>query len=127
MALFMASNFGNAVITLVVDREPARAELLGTYSYIASWGNSSLELKSDGTFRQAIGESGRPPRIITGQWSYQSSMNSAEVHLTPFGMIWDEDHETMIDSCHMDFYKPRLGRTYGVINEDLGEQYKREQ
>ncbi len=122
----MASNFGSAVITLVVDREPARAELLGTYSYIASWGNTSLELKSDGTFRQAISEVGHTPRTITGKWISQSSMNSVEVHLTPFGMIWDEDHERVIDSCRMDFYKPRLGQAYGVIDEDLGEQYKRE-
>lgn len=127
MALFMASNFGAAVLSLVLDREPEQVELLGRYTYRAPWGNTSLELKSDGTFRQEIGEAGRPVRTITGKWSSQSSMNSAEVDLTPFGMVWDEDHTTTTGTYRMDFYKPRLGRTYGMINDDLGEQYKREQ
>ena len=127
MALFMASNFGGALLSLILDREPERVELLGKYSYNAPWGNTILELKSDGSFHQEIVEIGRPARTIKGRWSSQPSMNFAEVDLTPFGMVWDEDHATTTGTYRMDFYKPRLGRTYAVINDDLGEQYKREQ
>lgn len=127
MALFMASNFGSAALSLILDREPERGELLGRYSYTASGGNSSLELRSDGSFHQEIVEVGHPARTIKGRWSSQPSMNFAEVDLTPFGMVWDEDHTTTTGSYRMDFYKPRLGRTYAVINDDLGEQFKREQ
>jgi hypothetical protein len=84
-------------------------------------------LESDGTFRQDIAEVGKPVRTITGRWSSQPSMNFAEVDLTPFGMVWDEDHATTTGTYRMDFYKPHFGRTYGVIDDDLGEQYKKEQ
>jgi len=41
-------------------------------------------------------------------------------------MVDDDDHSRKIDLCTMNFYTRRLGKTYAVINEDLGEHFERQ-
>ena len=42
-------------------------------------------------------------------------------------MVWDDDHERETNIYGINFYKPHLGTTYGLIDDDLGEKYERQQ
>jgi len=124
--VFVVSNAGSAIISLITNREPTRAELIGAYDYTAPWGSAGLTLNEDGTYREVVAENNGSTAQFSGVWGYRDADNSAEIGLRNFGMVDDDDHSRKIDLCTMNFYTRRLGKTYAVINEDLGEHFERQ-
>jgi hypothetical protein len=126
MLLFMASNAGAAVLDLVLNRKPTPAELLGNYKLQVPWGNATLQINADGTFQEKISESSKPARNVSGRWQSSDGENFIAVDFRPFGMVWDEDHASETKVYGINFYKPHFGKTYGLIDDDLGEKFERQ-
>jgi hypothetical protein len=126
MLLFMVSNAGAAVLDLVLNRKPAVAELLGNYKLKVPWGESTLQINANRTFREEIIESGKPAKTVSGNWQSHDGQNFVDVDFRPFGMVWDEDHSSETKVYGIKFYKPHFGTTYGLIDDDLGEKFERQ-
>jgi hypothetical protein len=126
MLLFMVSNAGAAVLDIVLNRKPTVAELIGNYKLKVSWGESTLQINANGTFQEEIIESGKPAKTVSGSWQSHDHRNFVDVDFRPFGMVWDEDHASETKVYGINFYKPHFGRTYGLINDDLGEKFERQ-
>jgi hypothetical protein len=126
MMLWMGSNLGGALLNLALSRRPTEKELVGDYKYEASWGRVFLHLDQAGTFQEQIVERDKPARLIDGHWQSRDGDNCLELDLKPFGMVWDEDHESQTQGFGTQFYKRRSGKTYGTINDDLGEQFEQQ-
>ena len=126
MFLFMGSNAVAAVLNLALNRRPTAAELLGTYKLQVSWGNATLHTNPDGTFEEEINEDGKPAMSVSGNWQSRENSNFVDVDFRPFGMVWDDDHNRDTNIYGIDFYKPHFGTTYGLINDDLGENFERQ-
>jgi hypothetical protein len=127
MALFMAGNLGAGVLDLLLNRKPTATELIGDYKLEVPWGRSFLHIRADGTFQQEIEEMGKQRRSVSGEWQAKDGSNFVDVDFRPFGMVWDDDHERETNIYGINFYKPHLGTTYGLIDDDLGEKYERQQ
>ena len=126
MALFMVSNFAIAMFSLMFERQPTATELVGNYRLSAPWGESTLQIMPNGTFQQEIIERDNAKRSVVGRWDSQGNSNSLTVDFQPFGMVWDDDHERTTSYSGMTFYRNRWGRTYGIVDDDLGERYERQ-
>ena len=126
-ALLVAGNAGGAVLDLVLNRKPTREELLGKYTLKVDWGDSDLEISPDQTFREEIRPKGSPARVVSGTWQANDNGNVLNVDFQPFGMVWDDDHDSDTSYFTIQFRKPHFGVTYGLVDDDLGEAFKREQ
>ena len=124
--IWIASNAGAAVLSLALEREPTRAELTGDYKYVAMWGTAVLHLDPNGNFTELVKESPGPPTQYTGLWNTTGDDNSAKVTFRPFGVVWDENHNTETNIFAINFYKRRFGKTYAKIDDDLGEQFEQQ-
>jgi hypothetical protein len=127
MFLFMASNAGAGVLDLLLNRRPTIGELLGNYKLQVPWGKAMLQINADGTFQEEINENGKPVRNVSGRWQSSDGQNFVDVDFRPFGMVWDDDHNRETNSFGIKFYKPHSGATYGLIDDDLGEKFERQQ
>ncbi len=125
LALIIAGNIGGGILNLVLNRRPRINELVGSYKLAVPWGTSTLDINPNGTFHQQIVESNKPSRDLNGRWHASEDLNFVAVEFRPFNMVWDDDHERETNIYEINFYKPNFGTTYGVINDDLGESYKR--
>jgi hypothetical protein len=124
--VFPLANLTSGIASLMLEREPIEAEIIGDYKYSAAWGTATLHLNSDGTFTEEIIEKANPPKLLAGSWTSSKDENSAKVDFRPFDMVWDEDHSREINLFGMNFYKRRFGNTYAKIDDDLGEQFERQ-
>ena len=122
--MIIGSNLGTAVLDIVLHRRPKPNKLWGLYEMKASWGRAELEINKDGTFEESIQASGTPARHVSGTWRSTNRFNFVAVDFRPFGMVWDDDHDSQTSIYGIDFYKPHVGRTYGVIDDDLGENFE---
>jgi hypothetical protein len=125
LLVFPLANLASGVASLMLEREPTKAELIGDYKYSAAWGTATLQLNLDGTFTETLIEKSTAPKQLAGSWTSSKDENSAKVDFRPFDMVWDEDHSREINLFGMNFYKRRFGNTYAKINDDLGEQFER--
>jgi hypothetical protein len=127
LALIVAGNAGGAVLDSLLNRKPTPQELVGHYELRVPWGTSTLQIRPDGTFHEEIRPNDKPVKVVSGQWhNEQEGPNYLSVEFKPFGMVWDEDHDRNIGSYLIEFRQPHLGATYGLINDDLGEAFKRQ-
>ena len=124
--LIFGSNLGSGILSLILDRTPTTAELTGYYEYRAPWGAAQLRINSDGTFQEQIAEKGKSAKLYSGQWEASRKENYLEVGFKPFGMVWDDQHGTTTQGFGTAFFKPRAGKTYGVVDDDLGERFEKE-
>jgi hypothetical protein len=70
----------------------------------------------------------KPQRSVSGRWQItERASNFLTLDFRPFGMVWDEDHDSQTNIYGINFYKPHFGTTYGMINDDLGEKFVRQQ
>ena len=127
LTLIIVGNAVGGTLGLLLNRRPTSSELIGTCELAVPWGVSTLDISGDGTFRQKIAERTNASRDLIGRWHASEDLNSLAVEFRPFNMVWDDDHERETNIYEINFYKPRFGTTYGVINDDLGESYKRKQ
>jgi hypothetical protein len=127
LALIIAGNAGGAFLDVLVNRKPTSLELVGRYELQVPWGTSTLWINPDGTFSEEIRPNGKPVRTVSGRWSKeQEGPNYLAINFQPFGMVWDEDHDRDTGSYLIQFRQPHLGAAYGLINDDLGEAFKRQ-
>ena len=127
LALIIAGNASGALLDLLLNRTPTGQELVGRYKLQAPWGISALEINPDGTFREEIRANDKAVRVVTGRWQQEEgSPNFISIDFKPFGMVWDEDHDREISYYTIEFRKPHFGATYGLVNDDLGEAFKRQ-
>jgi hypothetical protein len=124
--VFPLANLFSGVESLVLERQPIQAELIGDYRYSATWGTATLHLNPDGTFTEMVIDKAASPKRFEGLWSSRGVENSIQVDFRPWGMVWDEDHGREINLFGMNFYKPRWGKTYAKVNDDLDEQFERQ-
>ncbi len=124
----MASNFGGGILDLVLNRKPTTSELVGDYKLDVPWGQSSLHINPDGTFQELIMAKDTPQQNVSGKWQItKQDSNFLTLDFHPFGMVWDDDHHSQTNIYGINFYKPHFGATYGMINDDLGEKFVRQQ
>jgi hypothetical protein len=126
MLLIVGSNAGAAILDLVLNRRPKAAELLGNYRLQAPWGYATLRINADGTFQEELYQAGKSTRSVSGRWQSREESNFVDVDFQPFGMVWDEDHNRDTSSYGINFYKPHVGATYGMIDDDLGEKFEKQ-
>lgn len=124
--IWMVSNAGTAGLSLLLNREPTNAQLIGNYKLDVPWGFSMLQINEDGTFSQEIQEKNQPMREIKGKWSASSGENFRNVDFRPFGQVWDDNHKGEFSYSTISFYKPRWGSVYGSVDDDLGQRYERQ-
>lgn len=124
--LLVASNVGAGLLDLALNRRPTNAELVGDYRYKAKWGGVFLHLDRTGAFREEITEDGKPMRVVDGRWQATDGSNCLQLTFKPFGMVWDEDHESTTRGFGTQFYRSRSGRTYGIVNDDLGQKFEQQ-
>jgi hypothetical protein len=124
--LILGGNLGAEVLNIVLDRRPTRSEVAGRYKYQAPWGNALLQIDEAGTFQEQITENGKPSRLINGHWNASDGDNCLRLTFMPFGMVWDQDHQSQSRGFGTQFYKPRHGKTYGVVDDDLGEKFEQQ-
>ncbi len=122
----LASNVGAGVLSSILNRRPTITEFIGDYEYQANWGRAQLHIEPNGNFREEIAENGKPARFISGHWQALDDDNYLAVSFKPFGMVWDQDHASQTQGFGTQFYKPRNGKTYGVIDDDLGERFQQQ-
>jgi hypothetical protein len=126
LGLIIAGNVGGAVLNSVLNQRSTTSELIGDYQYQANWGRAQLHIEPNGSFREEIAENGKPARLISGHWQALDDDNYLAVTFKPFGMVWDQDHASQTQGFGTQFYKPRHGKTYGVIDDDLGERFQQQ-
>jgi hypothetical protein len=128
LALIMAGNLGGGILDLLLNREPTTSELVGDYKLDVPWGQSTLHVNRDGTFQELIMAKDKPQRSVSGRWQItERASNFLTLDFRPFGMVWDEDHDSQTNIYGINFYKPHFGTTYDMINDDLGEKFVRQQ
>jgi len=126
-ALIMASNLGGGILDLVLNRKPTTNELVGDYKLDVPWGKATLHIRPDGTFQEEILAQEKSQRSVSGRWQItQQGSNFVALDFSPFGMVWDDDHDSETNIYGINFYKPHFGATYGMIDDDLGEKFVRQ-
>lgn len=128
LALIITGNAGGAVLNSLLNRQPTRQELIGSYQYRARWGTVFLQINPNGSFLEEFHETGHPQRRVNGTWQARSNENYLDVEFQPFGNVDDEDHAHLNGKSGMPFFKPFLGigKTYGLIDDDLGEKFEQQ-
>jgi len=127
--LFAGSNAAAGLYTLLFEKQPAEAQLLGTYKYEASWGTTTLLLSSANQFEELLETKDGSKKSIRGTWGTESADmgHAAGVTFRPYIDLEDETHGRQLDYGEILFYRPIFGQTYGEINGDTGARFTKRQ
>jgi hypothetical protein len=120
-----ASNVVGAAYYLVFTTAPSPQELTGIYIAKPQWGIATLTLAGDGTFKEVVSETGKDRRAMSGKYSVASADggHAKAITLYPYINVQNENYGQTYNYSTVNFYKRRLGSTFGVLDDDTGLQY----
>lgn len=79
-------------------RSPSNSQMVGEYKVALSWGEASLHLNADHTFRETVHPRVGESHQMTGKWSLSSGWQ-ASLFLTPYWQFTQDDAGTRVNSA----------------------------
>jgi hypothetical protein len=79
-------------------RSPSASQMVGDYEVALSWGEASLHLNPDHTFRETVHPRVGGSHEMSGKWSLSSGWQ-ASLFLTPYWQFTQDDPGTQVQSA----------------------------
>lgn len=125
---WVASNVVAAGYVLVFTTKPNQQELSRRYRVASNKELPELIILQDGTYQESITDKNKHVQMINGRWTSEITEegHSAEITLSPYVEIEDQEWGRTFSYGTLNFYKPRFGAVYAELDPDTGLRFTKQ-